>query len=281
MKKFILTFVFVIVATLAAMAQQISVVSTTGATTLYRTLQDAIEGASNGSVIYLPGGGFSIADSVKITKKLTIIGIGHKMNNDNVDGSTTINGNLWFNDGSSGSAVMGCYMTGSVIVGDDYSAVNDILIRYCNLKSVQVKNNLCMETVVNQNYIREGSSWGNSPAKITNNIIHSIAYVDGGLIQNNIIIGYYCTHNDFNRADYDVFRIIEASNSHINNNVMIGIRTNKYGNNAHVGGSNNQVYTNMAKEMVDFTKNQILSQAGTAMLAQANQQGQMVLSLLR
>ena len=37
----------------------------------------------------------------------------------------------------------------------------------------------------------------------------------------------------------------------------------------------------MAKEMVDFTKNQILSQAGTAMLAQANQQGQMVLSLLR
>ena len=39
--------------------------------------------------------------------------------------------------------------------------------------------------------------------------------------------------------------------------------------------------TNMAKEMVDFTKNQILSQAGTAMLAQANQQGQMVLSLLR
>ena len=39
--------------------------------------------------------------------------------------------------------------------------------------------------------------------------------------------------------------------------------------------------TNMASEMVDFTKNQILSQAGTAMLAQANQQGQMVLSLLR
>ena len=39
--------------------------------------------------------------------------------------------------------------------------------------------------------------------------------------------------------------------------------------------------TDMAKEMVDFTKNQVLTQAGTAMIAQANQQSQTVLSLLR
>ena len=39
--------------------------------------------------------------------------------------------------------------------------------------------------------------------------------------------------------------------------------------------------TYMAKEMVDFTKNQVLTQAGTAMLAQANQSSQNVLSLLR
>jgi flagellin len=39
--------------------------------------------------------------------------------------------------------------------------------------------------------------------------------------------------------------------------------------------------TNMANEMVNFTKNQILSQAGTAMLAQANQKGQSVLQLLQ
>ncbi len=37
----------------------------------------------------------------------------------------------------------------------------------------------------------------------------------------------------------------------------------------------------MAKEMVNLTKNQVLSQAGTAMLAQANQSPQSVLSLLR
>jgi flagellin len=37
----------------------------------------------------------------------------------------------------------------------------------------------------------------------------------------------------------------------------------------------------MAAEMVEFTKNQVLQQAGTAMLAQANQIPQGILSLLR
>ena len=39
--------------------------------------------------------------------------------------------------------------------------------------------------------------------------------------------------------------------------------------------------TDMASQMVEFTKNSVLSQAGTAMLAQANSQSQNVLSLLR
>jgi len=38
---------------------------------------------------------------------------------------------------------------------------------------------------------------------------------------------------------------------------------------------------NMSKEMMNFTKNNILVQAATAMLAQANQQPQNVLTLLR
>jgi len=39
--------------------------------------------------------------------------------------------------------------------------------------------------------------------------------------------------------------------------------------------------TNMANQTVEYTKNQILVQSGTAMLAQANQKGQTVLQLLR
>ena len=39
--------------------------------------------------------------------------------------------------------------------------------------------------------------------------------------------------------------------------------------------------TDMAKEIASFTKNNILNQAAQSMLAQANQQPQGVLSLLR
>ena len=39
--------------------------------------------------------------------------------------------------------------------------------------------------------------------------------------------------------------------------------------------------TDMATEMVEYAKNQILTQSGTAMLAQANSNSQNVLSLLR
>ena len=39
--------------------------------------------------------------------------------------------------------------------------------------------------------------------------------------------------------------------------------------------------TDMAAQMVEYTKNQVLTQAGTAMLAQANTQSQNVLTLLR
>jgi flagellin len=39
--------------------------------------------------------------------------------------------------------------------------------------------------------------------------------------------------------------------------------------------------TNMANEMVEYVRHQILSQSGTAMLAQANQRGTSVLQLLQ
>ena len=43
----------------------------------------------------------------------------------------------------------------------------------------------------------------------------------------------------------------------------------------------NKELKDMAKEMMDFTKNNILSQAATSMLAQANQMPQSVLQLLQ
>ncbi len=189
MKRTILTLFLAIMATTGLYAQQISVVSPGSETSLYRTLGEAIQGAEPGSVIYLPGGGFTISDDVKITKKLTIIGIGHKSDNDNVDGVTTISGNLFFNEGSSGSAVLGCYITGNVNIGEVGASVNDILIRYCNVSSIIVKNTSCLGTVANQNYFRGGFNAGDAKAEITNNIIKYIYKLDGGSVINNVITG--------------------------------------------------------------------------------------------
>ena len=155
MKKiFILTAIAVLLGVASAAAQQIAVVSETGETSVFTTLQAAIEGARDGSVIYLPGGSFVIADSVKITKRLTIIGIGHRSDNDNVDAKTWVAGNLWFSEGSSGSAVMACYITGNVNIGEGDASVNNVLVKFCNLNGVQVLNNTCSNTYINQNYVR-------------------------------------------------------------------------------------------------------------------------------
>lgn len=230
MKKLILTFVLAIVAGVAAMAQQISVVSAGGSTNLYSTLQEAIEGASANSVIYLPGGGFPIADSVKITKKLTIIGIGHKIKGENADGYTTITGNLFFNEGSDGSAVMGAYITGDVYIANDNKKVDNVLVRYCNLNSVQVYNNTCMGTVVNQNYIRNNSHFRSARCEFTNNIAHSICDLDNGYIEYNILIAYYYG-NAMNSCD----------NTTITGNVIL----DWYG--GPLSGVNCQTEMNMAK----------------------------------
>ena len=244
MKKIIFTLFVAFLATIAAKAQQISVVSTTGATKLFRTLPDAINGADPGSVIYLPGGGFPISDDVKITKKLTIIGIGHYVKSDNVDGNTSIAGNLFFNEGSSGSAVMGCYINGNVYIGNDKTAVSDVLIRHCNLNAVMVNNNLCKETIVNQNYIRNSSNFGTSNAKLTNNVIHSIDNVDNGLIAYNFIrygVPSYSKNNV----------IVQCNDTQIYNNIAL---TDFQVSGSH-NNSDNSFYGNLAQNSNDAEYN--------------------------
>lgn len=188
MKKVFLIIVVVILATVNVIAQQIAVV-TGNATQVCQTLTEAIECAQDGSIVYLPGGGFAIHDSVKINKRLTIVGISHKANSDNADGCSRILGNLFFNEGSSNSALMGCYVTGTVHIGQDDAAVKNITIRYCNLGSINVLNNQCGGIIVNQNYVRDHAYFGYTTAYITNNVMCTIQNIDGGTIECNILLG--------------------------------------------------------------------------------------------
>lgn len=229
----------------AATAQRISVVTEDGTTSIHRTLQQAIEEADPGSTIYLPGGGFTIADSVKITKRLTIIGIGHKSDNENTDGSTIISGNLFFNEGSSSSAIMSCYITGNVNIGEGDAEVSDVTIKFCNLNSVQVKNSTCEETFVSQNYIRASSNFGETNAIVKNNILHSIGRVNGGYILSNVILNGF---NNYNESYHYEYSGIYANSTIIKFNI-IPLKNESPGAYyyATLRGNNNIIDTNMSR----------------------------------
>lgn len=178
----------VIMGMTVCLAQQIVVVSEDGETSICKSLEKAIETATNGSVIYLPGGSYRISDDAVITKKLCIIGLGHKAISGNTDGYTTIAANLWFNENSSGCSVIGCYISGDVIIGNDGNSVNDVVIKCCNINRLLVKNDNCTGTVVCQSYIRNRSDLKKGTL-FTNNIAHSVRSECGKIVNNVLVNG--------------------------------------------------------------------------------------------
>jgi len=245
----ILTAIAVVLGMASAVAQQIAVVSESGETNVYRTIEAAINGAHPGSVIYLPGGSITLPDSVKVTKKITFIGIGHKTEGENVDGITSICGNIWLNEGSSGSAIIGCYITGNVIIGENDAEVNDILIKYCNLNAVQILNNHCKETIVNQNYIRSTSDFGGSNGQISHNIISSLKNMENGEISYNIFLNYYRVPSGYSYHEY----CVRVSASTIHNNIFIpGNHYSSSWDCLIISGSNNTIYSNLYKKEVSL-----------------------------
>ena len=244
MKRLIFSMFFAVMAVVAVNAQQIAVVSGSGATSVYQTLAKAIEEADPGSTIYLPGGGFQISDDVKITKRLYIIGIGHKAVSENADGNTVISGNLFFNENSDGSAVMGCYISGTVYIGYDNLSVNNILIKLCNISRISIKSNLCTGTRISHNYIRDYScNLGGAEATITNNIMTGIRVMSGGIVKNNIFVsGGYVSHGSVvGDITFD-----DVHNSTICDNIMLKTYVEPNDNyNGHTKNSDNIIYGNM------------------------------------
>ena len=242
MRRFFILWCFALLAIVTVNAQQIAVVKG-DVTSVYQTLAEAIDGAESGSFIYLPGGSFPISDEVKITKNLVIIGIGHNAESDNADGRTQIAGNLWFNEGSSGCAVMSCYINGDVIIGDGGAQVDNVLLRYCNMNGLQVKNSTCLGTTLDQNYVRKTATFNGAPGNVTNNIIHRILSLNGGCVSYNII-----TSNDTNTNGNLPSEALGASNAIIKNNVLFMEPGSGYGwsKSIHSGG-NCQITNNMVK----------------------------------
>lgn len=231
MKRILFSLFFAVMAAMTVNAQQIAVVFEGGSMRTCSTLLQAVRNATDGCVIYLPAGGFQIGDTVRINHRVSIIGLNHKANSENADGMTTISGNLFFDEGSSGSVVMGCYISGSAMIGYDEKSVHNIFFRYCNLGSIQVKSNLCTGTTVNQCYIRYGSNFNGADGILTHNVMHSICGMTGGVISNNIIT-----------SCYEYYTLQYVNNVTIANNVIFEIRSSYL-----FSGGNCQIINNMLK----------------------------------
>jgi hypothetical protein len=108
---------------------------------------------------------------------------------------------------------MGIYLSGNIIIGTSSVAVNSFLLRYCNVNSVWVENSNCLNVIINQNYIRDNSDCKGSAVTFTNNILHSIHNVIGGIIDHNVI------RNGFFISWYP-YSISAVDNSQIKNNII-------------------------------------------------------------
>ena len=229
MKKHVLLAVACL-ATMTTGAQNIAVVNSNNKTTVYQMLDSALVHAEDGDVIYLPGGGFKVNDATKITKRVTIMGVSHRGDTDNSDGATIIAGNLYFNEGSDGSAVIGCYITGNIYIGED-EGVNNMLIRYCNLNAIIVKDKDCSGIAMNQCYARSLCDFSKTNGNVTNSVVFSIVQLDGGRIDHNVIV----------RSD-GTYPIYSVNNSDIFNNIVLA-------NYFPYKGNDCQIYNNMIKGM--------------------------------
>lgn len=226
---FFLIAMWVAVATLNA--QEISVVSKSGETTIFSDINSAIYNAKAESTIYLPAGAFTIDEARNgpgiITKKLTLIGVGHRSDDTNPIGSTVIIGNIYLDEGSSGSALIGLYVTGNVNISASmstlyYGYANDILVRFCNIGNIRVYNQNCKSILINQNYIRGLMNAGGSAIKLSNNIINQVINITGGTMDHNVV--------------YNLFENIYHST--IVNNIFVNTASPQY-------ISNNQIYNNI------------------------------------
>ncbi len=226
--KRILSIAVAIVATITAGAQNIAVVNSSNNTKIYQTLDEAITEAEEGSIIYLPGGGFQVTDNAKIDKQLTIMGVSHRGDTDNVDGATVISGNLNFIAGSSYSAVMGVYVSGDVNIATKTDSVINFTMRYCNVNAVIVNHSKSTGMVINQCYLRNTSDFSNCNVRLTNNIMHSVKQINGGYIDHNVITGstsVYVGDWDYNYKSYALAFV--ASSTITNNFILNGANTHR------------------------------------------------------
>lgn len=118
---------------LIAQAQVTFIVENNSSTKTFATLQEAIDGAVDGDIVYLPGGSFPSPGTVN--KSLTWIGTGHYPAGTTATGPTQITGSLTLTDNCDNSYFEGIYFTQHFYMGrsGEVGNITDVTIKRCRI----------------------------------------------------------------------------------------------------------------------------------------------------
>jgi hypothetical protein len=199
----------------------------------FSTISSAHNAANYGDTLYVYGSPNNYP-LVNLSKKLVIIGPGYNPTSANTNTAKLSGINL--NGGSGGTIIMGLNLLNDII-GSNTNAVNDVIIKRCNLSSVYIfatdSNWIIENCLINYTVFL---SFGNANVKafIRNNFIQG--NINGGfgtnagytsasniIIQNNLFVYAYAANAFFG-----------IHKSTIKNNIFYGLSPNGVGSDSNV-----------------------------------------------
>ena len=248
MKKSLLSLiVLLIVSSYSLKAQNLIAVQSSGNTSFYTSLDDAIANAINGDNIYVPGGSFTINNP--ISKEVHIVGAGANPDSTIATGFTLILSNIILVNGSSNSSIEGLYLNNyNIYFGTNPQNISGVIISRCNVGSItficdntqaRYQNIIIKESIIN-NAINTNQCYGNyciyndiQNCVVSNNIIYYIQQLNLNCqIKNNIILSSTTLNgcNIFNNIIYYSGANCNINNCTFRNNLILdGAIVNVYG----------------------------------------------------
>lgn len=263
MKK--ITLIIAVVFTLLiqmANSQNLIAVQNGGTTTFYTDINAAITGALAGDTIYLPGGSFTILNS--ISKPIHIVGVGHDPDSTNATNYTYLNGSsypagsLQLTSGASGGSISGVLIPSTFLLGDGNGCATNYKIYRCKIKqmaSMQSNTWQCspsnisiIECIID--YIGFPSA---SNLLIYNNILISLSGIgSNNVVRNNVflsastplstsyyfIVSSYFENNIFIGSPFIYYYSNTFNNNVFNNNIFVENVTFPYQGTSNIGINN-------------------------------------------
>lgn len=177
MKPIIISAILLLALNINLNAQNLIAVHHVGTPSFYTTLDSAVTHAQNGDTIYIPGGNFTISDT--INKCIHLVGAGHHPDSANVTSRTIISGSrqIILKSGADNGSVTGIYFNDPGYYSD------------CNILIIEPVSAYTISRCYVSKIIAGYSAFGNN-LTITENIIVNLSLQGtNNSLFNNIFLG--------------------------------------------------------------------------------------------